>query len=138
MGVRRGRAKRMRALAWTALGVSAAGLILAVVSEAQSSAKYGDPLKEGSFQYARAKLLANDETYRAQATALQGEVQTWNTLAIVGIVVGLAGAGTSAVLFIIGEDPAKYDQFHRAAPKSKTPTVSLSPTLNGMVLSGTF
>ena len=63
---------------------------------------------------------------------------TWSTLAVVGISVGAASAVASAVLFILGDDPGKYDQFHRVPQRSKAPTVALSPSLGGVVLSGTF
>jgi len=132
------KAKRLRVLAWAAGGLAVAGFALAIIAESRSAAIYGDALKEHSFQYARAQLLANDESYRAEATALKAQVETWNALALVGIAVGAASAVTSAVLFILGDDPGKYDQYHRLKPTSTKPTVSLAPTLGGMVLSGTF
>lgn len=57
---------------------------------------------------------------------------------MVGLSVGAAGAVASAVLFIVGDDPGKYDPFHRVPQKSKAPTLALSPSLGGVVTPGTF
>jgi hypothetical protein len=132
------RAKRMRALAWASAGLAVAGVALAVIAEVEGAATYGDSGNPKSFQYARAQLVAGDESFRAQANSLKAQLQTWSALAVVGLAVGAAGAVTSAVLFIIGDDPSKYDQFHRNLPRSKATTVSVAPTLGGLVLSGTF
>ncbi len=133
-------AKRLRVLAWAAGGLAVAGFALAIIAESQSARIYGDTNSVDSFQYARAQLLAQDESYRAKATELKAQVETWSTLSMVGIAVGAAGAVTSAVLFIVGDNPAKYDQYHRLkpSPSANKPTVSLAPTLGGVVLSGTF
>lgn len=134
------RAKRLRVLAWSAGGLAVAGFALAIIAESQSAAAYGDSNSKGTFQFARAKLLEQDESYRAEATSLKAKVETWNALSLVGIAVGAAGAVTSAVLFILGDDPAKYDQYHRLKPTSSKPSVSVSvaPTLGVVVLSGSF
>ena len=132
------RAKRLRALAWTMGGIAVAGFLVAIISASEGARIYGDTTSETSFQYARAQLLKNDESYRAKANELKTQLATWSTLAVVGISVGAASAVASAVLFILGDDPGKYDQFHRVPQRSKAPTVALSPSLGGVVLSGTF
>ena len=131
------RAKSLRALAWTTAGLAVVGFGVAVLSVAEGAHIYGDSTTEGSFQYARAHLLNNDESYRARANELKAQLTTWNTLAVVGMAVGAASAVASAVLFILGDDPGKYDQFHKVLQKGKA-TLALAPTLGGLVLFGTF
>lgn len=70
------RAKRLRALAWTTAGIAVAGFALAVISETQGAAIYGDTTSKTSFQYTRAQLLMNDETFRGRANELKTQLAT--------------------------------------------------------------
>ncbi len=137
------RAKRLRYLAWGTAGLALAGVVLAVVSESRSAALYGDVNVPGTFQYHRAALLRGvevegDVNHRTEATALQNQLQTWHALSLTGIGVAAASAVASAVLFIWGEDPAKYEPFHKVNAKPAAPKVSIAPTLGGVVVSGSF
>jgi len=112
------RQKKVRLGAWISTGVAAAGLVGAVLLQVDANRVYGTESTPGTFLYARRKLLDGTETdpvtgvdYRAQASSLKSKVSQRETFSYVSA--GVAGAATVAAtwLWIVGDDPARYDRY---------------------------
>jgi phosphoribosylformylglycinamidine (FGAM) synthase-like enzyme len=130
-------------LAWVSTGLAVVGAGALVGGSLMAEQRYGDTNSEGTFQWHRAALLAGNETqtingslvdHRAAAGALKAEIETWQTVAFVGLGTAAAGALAATVFFVIGDPPGKYDAY-REAPKV---SLTLTPGLGGAVLSGRF
>lgn len=137
------RATRMRVLAWVSTGLAVAGVGALVGGTLRAEQLYGDVGSVGTFQWHRAALLAGNESqtidgvlvdHRAAAGAMKADIETWQTVAWIGLGTAAAGALAATVFFVIGDPPGKYDAY-RAQPAV---TLSLTPGLGGAVLSGTF
>lgn len=132
-------ANRTRVLAWVATSVAVAGAGLFVGGQIAAGNLYGTPNVAGTFEYHRAALLAGKETegevdHRSAANELKTDIQLWQTLSWVGAGVAVAGALTATVLFIVGDEPGRYDAYQRTSGV----TVHLVPGLGGAALVGSF
>jgi hypothetical protein len=116
------RQSKVRLGAWISTGVAAAGLVGAVLLQVDANKVYGTESTPGTFLYARRKLLDGTEVdpvtgvdYRAQASSLKSKVSQRETLSYVSA--GVAGAATVAAtwLWIIGDDPARYDRYREGS-----------------------
>lgn len=121
------RARRMRAGAWTATGVGAAGLVAAVAFQLRASRIYGNATTEGTFLYYKQKLVEGAEAppgvdYRAEAERLRDRMRTAENLSYVGAGLAAVGAGAAAWLWIAGDDPARYARYRRGVALELTPT----------------
>ncbi len=132
------RANKLRAGAWISTGLAVAGAATFAVFQTRVGGLYGDPAREGTFQFHRAALAEGLEVedgvdHRAQATALSSQIQSAQLISYVGA--GVAGAATAAALFfwISGDAPDHYARF-------KEVRISAGPTGSGAaaVLSGRF
>jgi hypothetical protein len=96
---------KLRVGAWvtTALAVGGVGLF------AGEQLNAGDLY--GPFQTEKKALQGGDETVRNKATMLKTQITTAETVSFIGLGVGLAAAATAVVLWVIGEDPARYDRY---------------------------
>jgi hypothetical protein len=112
------RQQKMRLGAWIATGVAAAGVVGAVLLQADANRVYGTESTPGTFLYARRKLLDGVETdpatganYRAQASSFRSKVTQRENLSYVSAgVAGLATVGATW-LWIAGDDPRRYDRY---------------------------
>lgn len=132
-------ASRTRILAWVATGLSVAGTGLFVGGQIAAGNLYGSPNVAGTFEFHRAALLAGKEVegdvnHRSAANQLKSEIELWQTLSWVGAGVGVAGAIAATVLFVIGDEPGRYDAFRSAGGV----TLQLAPGLGGAAVVGTF
>lgn len=137
------RATRMRVLAWVSTGLAVAGAGALVGGSLMAEQRYGDVGSVGTFQWHRAALLAGTESqtidgqlvdHRAAAGTLKAEIETWQTVAFIGLGTAAAGALAATVFFVIGDPPGKYDAY-REQPRV---SLTLTPGLGGAVLSGSF
>jgi hypothetical protein len=98
---------KLRVGAWitTALALAGAGLF------AGEQLHAGDLY--GPFQTAKRTLEAGDETARDHATSLKAQIGSAQTISFVALSVGLAAAVTATVLWLIGEDPSRYDRYQQ-------------------------
>jgi len=135
------KARSTRLLAWSATGVAAIGLGVFALGQGEADGLYGSPATQGTFLFFQGRLLQGKEVEngvdnRARATDLKNQVSTWQAVSIASLAVAGAAAAAGAVLFITGDPPDKYDGL--VAPVSSTPAVTLAPSANGVVLSGSF
>ncbi len=109
-------ARRMRLGAWLTTAVAVAGAGTFAAFQVRVGQLYGDPSREGTFQYHRAQLELADPNgeavdHRAAAGALAGQIQSSQLISYVGA--GVAGAATVGALYfwIAGESPDRYARF---------------------------
>lgn len=121
---------KMRLGAWTATGVAVAGLALAVWGQVDADRLYGNESTPGTFLYARAKLLAGDESYRDDANSLSSDIEQRELLSMIGA--GVAGAGTVAAawFWIAGDDPGRYSRYREGQAR-----LDVLPTAGGAIAS---
>lgn len=136
------RATSLRVLAWVATGLAVAGVGTAVGAGLYGSQLYGSPTAPGTFEYHRAFLQQGLETsdgvdHRAAANELKSQLELTQTLTWVGAGAAAAGALGATVLFVVGDPPGRYDAFREVKVEAK-PTVSVAPTLGGLMAFGRF
>lgn len=122
----------LRIGAFIATGVAVAGIATFAIMQGQAQYNYG-PGKERSFIALRDQLAAGDESVRSDAEALRNTINTQLAISYVGGGVGLASAIAATALFIIGEDPNKYQSYR--GPKA---SAWVTPDGAGSVWSWSF
>ncbi|MFT3842064.1 MAG: PEGA domain-containing protein [Myxococcaceae bacterium] len=98
---------KLRVGAWISTAVALVGVGLFAGEQLHAGDLYGP------FQSARKSLEAGDETMRDHATSLKSQIGSAQTISFVGLSVGLVAAVTATVLWLIGEDPARYDRYQQ-------------------------
>lgn len=134
------RASKMRLGAWLTTGLAVVAAGSAAVMQVRSLELYGRPDKPGTFEYHRAQILAGVEVdgevdHRREVSRLKSDIQTAQTISMVGAGVAGAAAAAAVYLWIVGEPPGRYQQYREVAP-----AVSVAPTGAGWFaqLSATF
>ena len=146
------RATRMRAIAWTAAGLAAAGVGTFVATTLLANNRYGSSGTRGTFEWNRAFLDQGTEVstdvgctsttpapcnHREQARQLKGEIETLQGISFVGLAVAGVGAAAATVLFVVGDPPGKYEAY-----RQKTGVVSVAPSVapgfGGVFVQGQF
>lgn len=99
--------------AWISAGLAAAGLAVAGGFQLRASALYGDDGLPGTFSYYRTKIengIVSDGAtdFHGEATRLRGEIQANETASYLAGAVGGAAAVVAAILWVVGDDPARY------------------------------
>lgn len=121
----------LRVGAFIAAGVAVAGIATFGVMQGQAQAAYGDPSQPSSFAGLRSSLVSmEDPEVRKKAEDLRNQINSQLAISYVAGGVGLASAVTATVLFLIGEDPNKYQSYR--GPKA---TAWLLPSGAGGALS---
>jgi hypothetical protein len=113
---------KLRLGAWISTGVAGAAVLGAVFMQVSANKAYGTESTPGTFLYARRKLLDGIEVdpvtgvnYRAQANSLKSKVSQRETMSLVSAGVAGAAAVGATWLWIVGEDPARYDRYRDTA-----------------------
>lgn len=106
-----GKQQKLRLGAWIASGAAIVGAGATIFFQARADQIYGAVGTPNTFLDARAKLLAGDERERTQATSLQAQVGSNQSLSYVAAGVGALGAAAAVVLWIVGDDPGRYSRF---------------------------
>lgn len=102
----------LRIGAFIAAGVAVAGIATFAVMQGQAQASYGDPSQPNSFAGLRSSLVAmEDPAVRQKAEELRNKINSQLAISYVAGGVGLASAIAATVLFIIGEDPNRYQSY---------------------------
>lgn len=102
----------MRIGAFIAAGVAVAGIATFGIMQGQAQASYGDPSQPSSFAGLRSSLVSmEDPEVRKKAEDLRNKINSQLAVSYVAGGLGLAGAVTATVLFLIGEDPNKYQSY---------------------------
>ncbi|MDX2010412.1 MAG: PEGA domain-containing protein [Myxococcaceae bacterium] len=105
----------LRIGAFTALGLAVAGFATFGIMQGQARDQYGTgAVGEGDSKFltARARLIENEtEENRRNAEKVASEIQTSLAVSYVGVGLGLAAAATTVVLFLVGEDPNRYQSY---------------------------
>ncbi|MDP1920222.1 MAG: PEGA domain-containing protein [Myxococcales bacterium] len=124
----------LRIGAFIAAGVAVAGITTFAIMQGQAQSSYGDPSQPNSFAGLRSSLVSmEDPEVRKKAEDLRNTINSQLAISYVAGGLGLAGAITATVLFLIGEDPNKYQSYR--GPKA---TAWLLPTGAGGALSWDF
>lgn len=143
------RAMRLRVLAWVGTGLAVAGVGAFAAGNVMATQLYGEAGTAGTFAWNRARLTEGKETstvvvndaetvidHRAEAGRLKAEIETWQTVAWIGLGTAALGALSATVLFVVGDPPGRFEAYRqKAAPKV---SVRLSPAPGGAVLTGSF
>lgn len=129
----------LRIAAWSSSGVAAASLALGVVMGLRAQAVYGSEGAKGTFLYERRFVLEGVEVdesgnHREAATSLKAQVETARTLSIVGLAVGGAALAGAVALWLLADDPHRYDGYQRAVQL----TALVAPGQGGLALFGHF
>ena len=118
------RQRKVRLGAWLSTGVAVAGLAGAVLLQADATRLYGTESTPGTFLHARRQLLDGQEVdpvtgvdYRAQASALRGQVSRRENLSYVAAGLGGVAAVTATWLWIAGDDPGRYARYREVAAR---------------------
>lgn len=132
--------QKLRIGAWAATGLAVAGVGAAVIFGARASALYGNDQTPGTFLYHRKFInegIENDGTtdHRAKVNQLKSDIGLSQTLTIVSIGVAAGAAAGAAALWLIGDDPGKYDAYKTIDVK---PTALITPQGGGIGLVGSF
>jgi len=110
----------LRIGAFIAAGVAVAGIVTFGIMQGQAQASYGDPscptsattMLPSCFAGLRAALVSmEDPEVRKKAEDLRNTINSQLAISYVAGGLGLAGAVTATVLFLIGEDPNKYQSY---------------------------
>jgi hypothetical protein len=102
----------LRVGAFIAAGVAVAGIATFGIMQGQAQASYGDPSQPNSFAGLRSSLVSmEDPEVRKKAEDLRNKINSQLAISYVAGGLGLAGAVTATVLFLIGEDPNKYQSY---------------------------
>jgi hypothetical protein len=96
---------KLRVGAWAATALALIGVGLYAGEQLHAGDLYGP------FQTDKKALEAGDETFRDRATSLSSQISSAQTISFIGLGVGLAAAVVAAVLWVIGEDPDRYDRY---------------------------
>lgn len=124
----------LRIGAFIAAGVAVAGIATFGIMQGQAQSSYGDPSQPNSFAGLRSSLVSmEDPEVRKKAEDLRNKINSQLAISYVAGGLGLAGAVTATVLFLIGEDPNKYQSYR--GPKA---TAWLLPSGAGGALSWDF
>jgi hypothetical protein len=124
----------LRVGAFIAAGVAIAGFATFGIMQGEAQKNYGDTGKETSFSWLRSELLkGEDPKVRKDAEDLRNTINSQLAISYVAGGLGLASAVTATVLFLIGEDPNKYQSYR--GPKA---TAWLLPSGAGGALSWSF
>ncbi|MDP3232454.1 MAG: PEGA domain-containing protein [Myxococcales bacterium] len=127
----------LRIGAFIAVGVAVAGIATFGIMQGQAQASYGTGRSDSTetFLKLRESLVADGENaeVRKKAEDLRNTINSQLAISYVAGGLGLAGAITATVLFLIGEDPNKYQSYR--GPKA---TAWLLPTGAGGALSWDF
>ncbi len=124
----------LRIGAFIAAGVAVAGIATFGIMQGQAQASYGDTSQENSFAGLRSSLVEReDPEVRKKAEDLRNKINSQLAISYVAGGLGLAGAVTATVLFLIGEDPNKYQSYR--GPKA---SAWLLPTGAGGAFSWDF
>lgn len=110
------RQRRLRAGAWIATGVAVVAAGAALYLQADADRKYGNDTTPGTFLYDRRKLVDGVYTeggvdLRAQASALQSQIEQSQNLSYVAAGLCAAGAVTATWLWIASDDPNRYARY---------------------------
>jgi hypothetical protein len=102
----------LRVGAFIATGVAVAGIATFAIMQGQAQGNYGSPTREKTFEWYRAQLQTTwDEGQYSEAVKLQNQINTQLAISYVAGGVGLASAVAATALFLIGEDPNKYQSY---------------------------
>ena len=102
----------LRIGAFIAAGVAVAGITTFAIMQGQAQSSYGDPSQPNSFAGLRSSLVTmEDPEVRKKAEDLRNKINSQLAISYVAGGLGLAGAVTATVLFLIGEDPNKYQSY---------------------------
>ena len=127
----------LRIGAFIAAGVAVAGIATFGIMQGQAQTLYGTGRGDSTatFLKLRESLVADGENadVRKQAEELRNKINSQLAISYVAGGLGLAGAVTGTVLFLIGEDPNKYQSYR--GPKA---TAWLLPSGAGGALSWDF
>ncbi len=124
----------LRIGAFIAVGVAVGGLATFGVMQGQANDAYGDPGVPGTFTSYRARLAVEENPeVRASAEALKNQISTQLTISYVAGGLGVASAITATVLFLVGEDPNRYQSY-----RGVRPTAWLTPSGGGGAFAWSF
>lgn len=104
----------LRIGAFTALGVAVAGFATFGIMQGQARDQYGTGAvgETNTFLSARGALISEEnEANRTAAENIASEIRTKLLVSYVGIGFGLAATVTTFVLFLVGEDPNRYQSY---------------------------
>jgi hypothetical protein len=102
----------LRIGAFIATGVAVAGLATFGIMQGQAQATYGSVDRTNTFAWYRSQLVTNwnDAQYQ-EATKLQNTINSQLAVSYVAGGIGVASAITATALFLIGEDPNRYQSY---------------------------
>ena len=127
----------LRIGAFIAAGVAVAGIATFGIMQVEAQSLYGTGRSDSTetFLKLRESLVANGENadVRKKAEDLRNKINSQLAISYVAGGLGLAGAVTATVLFLIGEDPNKYQSYR--GPKA---SAWLLPTGAGGAFSWDF
>ncbi|MBX5481861.1 MAG: PEGA domain-containing protein [Myxococcaceae bacterium] len=132
------RARRFRIGAWIATGVAVAGVGAAAYFQLHADQLYGPADRPGTFLFHRAQVTdgvdaPTDRDDWQKASDLRARIQRDETFSWVTGGVAAAAGVTAATLFLLGDDPGRYERF-------KAIEVGAAPSPGGAMLrvGGTF
>lgn len=102
----------LRIGAFIATGIAVAGVATFAIMQGQAQASYGDPSQPESFAGLRSSLVTmEDPEVRQKAEALRNRINSQLAISYVAGGVDLASAVAATVLFLLGDDPNRYQSY---------------------------
>lgn len=125
----------LRIGAFIATGVAVGGIATFAIMQGQAQSTFGDTSNPKSFAGLRNTLTTMGENpdVRADAEKLRNQINSQLAISYVAGGIGIASAITATVLFLIGEDPNRYQSYR--GPKA---TAWLAPGTSGGSLAWEF
>ncbi len=109
---------KLRVGAWVTTVLAVGSAAAAIGFEARSASLYGAREVEGTFLSVREQVAAGDETQRDRLNQLKTQVSDSQTITTVFIGVAAAATAGAVVLWLLGEDPGRYDAYREVGLKA--------------------
>lgn len=106
----------LRIGAFIASGLAAAGVATFAIMQGQAASTYGAVGVENTFAHLRNQLVTEGESAetRQKAESLRNQINSQLAVSYVAGGVGIASAVAATVLFLIGDDPNRYQSYRSA------------------------
>lgn len=137
------RAFQMRLGAWSTAALGLGGVVTGAFFQWQAVSRYGSADQAGTFAFHRALLLQGVEVegevdHRYLANQLREQIQRDTTVSYIALGGAAVAAAASAVFWLVGDPPGRYQKFQPVDAKAKprAATLLLTPTQGGGALVG--
>jgi len=137
------RAFQLRLGAWTTAALGLGGAATGAFFQWQAMARYGSADQAGTFAYHRAQLLQGEEVegevdHRYLANQLREQIQRDVTVSYIAFGGAAVAVAASAVFWLVGDPPGRYEKFRpvTAPAKPKAASLLIAPLQGGGAVVG--